>query len=434
VKLFGTDGVRGPAGEGPLAPEALLALGRATAAALEPGARALLGRDTRVSGPMVAGAFAAGLQAGGVAVEDGGILPTPAVALLVRLRRFDLGVAVSASHNPAGDNGLKLLGPDGEKVAEAFERKVEKGSSRRSAPGPGPAAGRLRPKSAEEYAEAVLAEFRGLSLKGMRVVVDAGEGAASAAAPAILRRLGAEVHGIHCSGNGSRINDGCGALHPESAGKAVRKHRAVLGIALDGDADRITLLDEKGAPRDGDDFLAAVAPRLKEKGRLPGNAVVGTVMANGGLDAHLEAHGIRLRRVPVGDRNVAAEMRERNLALGAEPSGHVLLPRAGGLLTSDGIATALFVLREMANSGRPLSDLLRGFERFPRAEAAVAVKRKPALARVPALRAAIAAADGRVVVRYSGTEPKLRILVEAPTQAAADRACARIAAAAKVLQ
>ena len=429
-RLCGTDGIRGPAGEGPLAPEALLALGRSAAAALRPGARVLLGRDTRPSGPMVAGAFAAGLQAGGASVHDGGVLPTPAVALLVRRGRYDLGVAVSASHNPAGDNGLKLLGPDGEKVPDAFERAVERGGSRKGRPG----TGRLRPGAAEEYAAAVIAEFRGLSLRGMRVVVDAGEGAASDLAPSILRRLGAAVRGIRCGGDGARINDGCGALHPDSAGRAVRRHRAHLGIALDGDADRVALLDERGAARDGDDVLAALAPRLKSRRRLPGDAVVGTVMTNGGLDAHLARHGIRLRRVPVGDRFVAAEMRERNLALGAEPSGHVLLPREGGLLTSDGLVTALFVLREMAHAGRPLSGLLLGFRRHPRAEAAVRVARKPALTRVPAIRAAIAAVDGRTVVRYSGTEPKLRILVEAATQAAADRGCARIARAAEVLR
>ena len=380
-RLFGTDGIRGPAGAGPLSPEAVLALGRAAAAAVRAGRprgarppRALLGRDTRPSGPMVAGAMAAGLRAGGVAVEDAGVIPTPAVALLVRRRRFDLGVAVSASHNPAGDNGVKLLGPDGEKAPDSLERAVEAGlPAARRARGPvpgGPARGRPRPGAAEEYAEAVLGEFRGLSLRGLRVVVDGAEGAASATAPEVLRRLGAEVHAVRCSAEGARINEGCGALHPEAAGRAVRRRRARLGIALDGDGDRVALLDERGRPRDGDDFLAAMAPRLQALGRLPGNAVVGTVMCNGGLDAHLRRHGIGLVRVPVGDRFVAEAMRERGLVLGAEPSGHVLLPRPGGLLTADGLVTALHVAREMARTGLALSDLLRGFRRVPRAEAA----------------------------------------------------------------
>jgi phosphoglucosamine mutase len=390
---------------------------------------------------MVAGALAAGLQAGGVAVEDAGVLPTPAVALLVRRRRFDLGVAVSASHNPAADNGLKVLGPDGEKAPDSLEHAVEAGlaAARRArgvVPG-GPAPGRLRDGAEEEYLEAVLEEFRGLRLHGLRVVVDGAEGSAGATAPEALRRLGASLYCIRCAGDGARINEGCGALHPGAAGRAVRRIGAHLGIALDGDGDRVTLLDEGGRPRDGDDVLAVLAPRLRARGRLPGGTVVGTVMANGGLDRFLALRGLSMLRVPVGDRFVAAAMRERGLVLGGEPSGHVLLPRAGGLLTADGLVTALWVLREMVRARRPLSWLLRGLERIPRAEAAVRVAGKPHLDRVPALRAAIRAAEraaapsGRVLVRYSGTEPRLRILVEAPSRAAAKRACAALVAAAE---
>jgi phosphoglucosamine mutase len=268
--------------------------------------------------------------------------------------------------------------------------------------------------------------------------VDAADGAASTTAPAILRRLGAEVHAVRASGDGDRINDGCGALHPGLVARAVRRRRAHLGIALDGDADRLALADERGAMRDGDDLLAALAPRWKARGRLPGAAVVGTVMCNGGLDAHLARHGVALRRTPVGDRHVAAAIRAEGLALGAEPSGHVLVPR-GGLLTSDGLVSALLVLREMAKARAPLSRLLEGFLRIPRAEAAVAVARRTPVEEVPALRAALAAAAaaagpaGRVLVRHSGTEPRVRILVESPARAAAlaarDALVAAVAAA-----
>jgi phosphoglucosamine mutase len=445
-RLFGTDGIRGPAGEGPLAPSEVRALGRALAAALRarrpagaPPPRALLGRDTRPSGPALAAALSAGLRAGGVAVEDGGVLPTPAVALLVPRRDFDLGVAVSASHNPPGDNGIKLLGPDGEKVPESLERDVEARlpAARRARGAARPATAKGRGDHALEYADAVLREFRGLSLRGMTIVVDGADGAASGLAPAVLRLLGATVHAIRCGARGSRINVKCGALHPEAAGRAVLRRRARLGIALDGDADRLALVDERGRARDGDDLLAALAPRLGARGLLPGGAVVGTVMANGGLDRHLRRHGVALRRVPVGDRFVAAAMREEGLVLGAEPSGHVLLPRPGGLLTADGLVAALWVLREMADSGRPLSALVRGFARVPRAETAVRVARKTPLSRVPRMRDAIRAAEraagasGRVLVRYSGTESKVRILVEAKSLAIARRACAALAAAAE---
>jgi phosphoglucosamine mutase len=389
---------------------------------------------------MIVGALVAGLQAGGASVAYGGVLPTPAAALLVRLRRFDLGVVATASHNPAADNGLKVLGPDGEKAADALERDVEaRLPAARRARGVvdgGPAPGEARPGAAEEYAAAVCREFRGLDLRGLPVVVDAGEGACGAIAPAILRRLGATVHAIRCGGDGARINDRCGALHPAPAGRAVRRRGARLGIALDGDGDRLVLLDERGTPRDGDDVLAALAPRWKARGRLPGSAVVGTVMCNGGLEAHLRRHGIDLVRTPVGDRHVAAALRERGLALGAEPSGHILVPRPGGLLAADGLVAALRVAEEMARTRGRLGDLLRGFARIPRAEAAVPVSRRPDLATDPAMAAASRAAEatagpgGRVLARYSGTEPKLRILVESTSAPAARRACAALAAAA----
>jgi phosphoglucosamine mutase len=445
ARLFGTDGIRGPAGVGPLAPEEVLALGRALAAAAGAGrrpVRVLVASDTRPSGDGIAAALGAGLVKGGASPHFALVLPTPAAALLVKDGGYDLGLVVTASHNPARDNGIKVLGPDGEKAPDAFERAVETAlpAARRARRGAG---GAREPEpvallgARAAYVEAILGEFRGLSLRGTEVVVDAADGAAGRVAPEILRRLGAAVHPLRCGGNGARINDRCGALHPEAAGRAVRRRRARLGIALDGDGDRLVLLDEKGTPRDGDDLLAALAPRLLARRRLPGRAVVGTVMCNGGLDAHLRRHGIELVRTPVGDRHVAAAMREGGLALGAEPSGHCLVPRPGGLLTADALVAALWVLRELVRTGRPLGALLAGFRRSPRAEAAVPVARRPALEGHPALAAAVRAAEGiagpegRVLARYSGTEPKLRILVESPSAASARRACAALAAAAR---
>jgi phosphoglucosamine mutase len=359
------------------------------------------------------------------------------VALLARVHGFDLAAAITASHNPASDDGVKLLGRDGGKVPDAFERAVEAALAR------GRRAGRARPApfasrdgAAAEYVDLVRGEFRDLRLRGTRVVLDAADGAAGEVAPAVLRALGAEVIEVRCGGNGSRINEGCGALHPGGAGRAVVRARAHLGIALDGDGDRAILLDAAGRARDGDDVLAALAPALRARRRLPGRAVVGTVMSNGGLDAHLRRHGIALERVPVGDRFVAEAIRRRGLALGAEPSGHCLFPR-DGLLTSDGLVTGLRVLREMAAAGSSLARLLRGFERVPRAEAAVRVGRRPDLARFPPMRAALRAAEaaagpgGRVLVRYSGTEPKVRILVESTSAPAARRACEALAEAAR---
>ena len=447
-RVFGTDGIRGPAGRGPLAPRALAALGRAVAEthrARRAGGRpprVLVGRDTRPSGPAAARALIEGLRAGGAVVEDGGVLPTPAIALLARRHRFDLAAAVTASHNPASDQGVKILGRDGGKVPDAFERAVEAALARvpRRAPPrrAGPEADGPRPDAAGEYAALVLEEFRDLRLGGTRVVLDAADGAAASVAPGVLRALGAEVVEVRCGGDGARINDRCGALHPEAAGRAVRRARARLGIALDGDGDRAILLDADGRPRDGDDVLAALAPRLRARRRLPGSAVVGTVMSNGGLEAHLGRHGIRLVRVPVGDRFVADALRGRGLVLGAEPSGHCLFPR-DGLLTSDGLVTGLRVLREMTLARASLAGLLRGFRRVPRAEEAVPVARRPDLDRHPEMRAAVRAAlaaagpGGRVLVRYSGTEPKVRILVESTSAAAARRACAALSSSARSL-
>jgi phosphoglucosamine mutase len=423
-RLFGTDGIRGPAGIGPLAPVPLARLGLAVARTLKGGRRrrALVGRDTRLSGPAVGGAVAAGLLAGGVDVTDGGVLPTPAVALLVRRERFDVGVVVSASHNPWQDNGVKLLGRDGSKLPDAAEQAIEKAHADPSlGEGLDPERfGAATPwtDAGAHYADEVLAEWRGTRLRGLRVALDCGNGAQSAIAAEVLAKLGAKVIALHDAPNGRNINSRCGALHPEAVRRAVRKHRCDVGVAFDGDADRVQLCDEKGRPIDGDAIVAALAPRLLAQRRLKGRTVVGTSMTNGGLVAALGARGIRVLRTAVGDRNIVAQMAAHGYGLGAEPSGHVIVPRRG-LLTGDGLWAAIACLRIVVAERLPASRLAGDFEPWPLEIVSIPVTSRRPLEALPQTSEAIAAAtrrlgdDGRIVVRYSGTEPKVRVMVEA---------------------
>jgi phosphoglucosamine mutase len=427
-RLFGTDGIRGPAGIGPLAPGALTRLGLAVARTLGSGSRArarrriLVGRDTRLSGPAVVQAVTSGFLAGGLDVEDAGVLPTPAVALIVRRERFDLGVVVSASHNPWLDNGLKLLGRDGRKLSDEAEAAIERayadpGTEHTVRPeGFGEAT--TRGDAADDYARAILAEFRGTRLSGLKVVVDCGNGAQSAIAKGVLASLGARVVALHDTPDGRNINAKCGAMHPESLRRAVRAQRAHAGAAFDGDADRVQLCDEKGRVLDGDTIVAALAPRLLAAGRLPHRTVVGTSMSNGGLVAHLAADGIRVLRTAVGDRHIVAEMAARGYGLGAEPSGHLIVPRKG-LLTGDGLWAAIACFRILAKEKIKASELGGGYAPWPLEIVSIGVKERRPLETMRRTSAAIADAErslgenGRIVVRYSGTEPKLRVMVEA---------------------
>lgn len=442
--LFGTDGVRGPAGVGPLAPPALARLGLGVAKVLRARSprrapRAFLGRDTRRSGPAVAGAFASGLLAGGVEVLDGGVLPTPAVAWLVRETRCDLGVAVSASHNPWEDNGIKLLGADGSKLGDAAEHAIERVYfARGDVEGAGPdGMAALLPRVPEarlRYLMGLIVEFQKTRLRGIRLVVDAANGAQSGIASQVLSTLGAEVVALHESPDGRNINRDCGALHTEGMRRRVRAEGAHLGIAFDGDADRVQLCDEAGRLLDGDAILAALAPRMRAARQLPGATVVGTTMTNGALEGHLAGSGIRLLRTDVGDRNVVAAMTRKGFTLGGEPSGHVLVPRRG-LLTGDGLRVALLCLRCMATEGLPASALAGGYRPWPQEIVSLRTSRKPAIPSLPKSSAAIAAAEralrghGRIVVRYSGTEPKVRVMVEAGTHAALRAAMGPVVAA-----
>ena len=426
-RLFGTDGIRGPAGIGKLAPPALARLGLAVARTLPPrpdgsAPRALLGRDTRLSGPAVTAAVTAGLLSGGVDVDDGGVLPTPAVALLARRRSYDVGVVVSASHNPWPDNGVKLLGADGAKLSDAAEAAVEAAfADEHLEDATDPAAvGRQRTFSGacDVYERALLTEHKSVSLRRLHVVLDPGHGAQSGVARRVLRRLGARVTELNAKPDGRNINEGCGAMHTGPLCRAVKRLRADAGVAFDGDADRLQLVDERGRLLDGDVVLAALGPRLAAARRLPERTVVGTLMTNAGLEAHLAGHDIRLLRTPVGDRHIVAAMTEHGYGLGGEPSGHLLLPRRG-LLTGDGLVAAIACLRILAEERICASELGGGYRAWPLEIVSFRVRRKTPLARLPRSSTVIRdieerfAGRARIVVRYSGTEPKVRVMVEA---------------------
>jgi phosphoglucosamine mutase len=409
VTLFGTDGIRGRFPEPPLNPETARALGACLVARF--GGPLPIVRDTRESGPALLAALVEG--AGGAAV-DLGVLPTPALSAALAAGPARVGVAVTASHNPWHDNGLKVAGEGGGKLTPDEEAAVEADLQRALVEGPpavsgGALAGAGWSFSESDYLDALLACLPAdFSLAGVTVALDCAHGAAWRTAPAALARLGARVVAVGVAPDGRNINAGVGALHPESVAAAVVESGAQVGIALDGDGDRCALVDAGGRPVDGDALLWLLA-------RPPG--LVGTVMCNGALEARLKAAGVGFARAPVGDRNVALEMAARGWPVGGEPSGHALL--AEGLPTGDGLLTALTVLA----GGLDLAGRLAGWALYPQHSTAVRVAARPPLADFPAVAAAEAAARAggatRVVLRYSGTEPKLRVLVEAPDAALA---------------
>lgn len=445
-RLFGTDGVRGVANEAPMTPEMALRLGRAITFVAGRGknrqVRVVIGKDTRLSGYMFETALASGICAMGGRVMLCGPVPTPAVANLTQSMRADAGVVISASHNPYQDNGIKIFGPDGFKLPDAEEQEIERllGSHELDeARVTGAAIGRaVKIEDARgRYVVFCKNTFPPrLSLDGLKMVVDAGHGAAYVVAPAVFSELGADVHALGIKPNGKNINRDAGALHPEHMAHEVVRRGASIGIALDGDADRVIMVDEKGQVVDGDVVMALCARRLLRLGRLPKNTVVTTVMSNLGLERAMHAQNGKVLRTNVGDRYVVEAMRAGGYSFGGEQSGHLIF--LDHATTGDGIVAALQVLAIMLEEGKPLSELASGaMERVPQVlENATFVSRMP-LEAMKVMRLTVDRIEkvlgerGRILVRWSGTEAKLRVMVEGEDQAVIASYAQEILAAAK---
>jgi phosphoglucosamine mutase len=429
-KLFGTDGIRAVAGQFPLDPTTIYACGLALGHSLRKTAaepKVILGRDTRESGPWIAATLAAGLREAGARVESAGVITTPAVAFLARKHGFHAGVVLSASHNPWQDNGIKIFGGDGFKLPDAVELAMEEEILHHAARINAPDPAKLPPVEDNAAFQADYLQFLidcvpGLSLAGLRIVADCANGASAAVAPELFRRLGGEVTLLNIAPNGRNINDGCGALHPNWVAAEVKSRGAELGLTFDGDADRCMLTGAHLNVINGDAILLMLGRDLKARGMLTGDLVVATTMSNMGLEAALKRGGIRMLRAPVGDRYVLEQMLEHDAALGGEQSGHILMPHLA--TTGDGLLTALVVLDLVARSRKSIEELTADLKVFPQVIVNVKVREKKPLEGFPAVVAAIRAAEeelkdsGRVVIRYSGTEPLARVMIEAESEAA----------------
>ncbi|HEV8699642.1 MAG TPA: phosphoglucosamine mutase [Candidatus Polarisedimenticolia bacterium] len=445
-RLFGTDGIRGVAGEFPLDDSTVARLGRALAASLPSAAggppRIVIGRDTRESGPVIEEALARGIRAGGGRVDLAGVLTTPAVACITRLAGYDAGLVVSASHNPYRDNGIKVFSGTGEKIPDRLEIDIERlvldggkaALPERSGPPGEPRSDPpvFRPQDLRDrYLTWLLDAIEpGPSLSGWSIVLDCANGAASDLAPELFRRCGATVTAIHARPDGRNINERCGALHPGDLAAEVRSRKARMGLAFDGDADRLQVVDAGGRVLDGDYVLFLAALDLKASGRLRSGSVVGTVMSNLWLERALESEGVRLLRAPVGDKYVLEEMQRGGHVLGGEQSGHVIfLERA---TTGDGLLTALLFLDLLRRTGLDLAAWAATIRPCPQILLNVPVRERPPLDAHACIGPAIReeerrmGAGGRVLVRYSGTEPKARIMVEGESLEAVEQAAARL--------
>ena len=440
-QLFGTDGIRGTAGTAPLDANTVYAVGLALAHSLRPQAilpRVLLGRDTRESSPWIAQMLTAGLRSGGAEVESAGVVPTPAIAHLTHTHRFHAGVVISASHNPWEDNGIKLFGADGFKLADKVELEIEEVIFRHALSTTAPQLAALpaledQAHYADEYVAFLLAAVPGLSLAGRSVLVDCANGAAAPIAPRVFAALGGNVTLLNTTPTGRNINDHCGALHPRAIAAQVFEAGAEMGVTFDGDADRCLLSGAHNNVINGDAILLMAARDLAARNLLTGNLVVATTMSNMGLEAALKRSGIRMLRANVGDRYVLEMMQANHAALGGEQSGHILFPHLA--TTGDGLLTALVVLDLVARSGKTMEDLTADLKVFPQVIVNVKVREKKPLGDIPSVAAAIAAADaeladsGRVVIRYSGTEALARVMIEAESEDAMRRHAEAIAAA-----
>ena len=427
-KLFGTDGVRGTANTYPMTAEMALKLGAAAGRYFRregAGAhRVVIGKDTRLSGYMLENALTAGLTGTGMSVLLLGPVPTPAVGFLTRSMRADLGVMISASHNPHQDNGIKFFGPDGFKLSDEAEAEIEAlvaaeielvapeqiGRAKRIEDGRG---------RYQEYAKTTFPT--GLRLDGLKVVIDCANGAAYKAAPEVLWELGAQVIPVGVSPNGTNINLRCGSTHPETAAEAVVAHGADVGICLDGDADRVIILDEAGRVADGDQIMALLAGRWADEGRLNHGTLVASVMSNLGLERFLQGRGLRLERTPVGDRYVVEAMRRGGWNLGGEQSGHIVMTDYA--TTGDGLIAGLQFLAEMARRSLPASALVKSFDTVPQMLKNIRYERGAEPLKAPAVQAVIAGAEarlnghGRLLIRKSGTEPLIRVMAECEDEA-----------------
>jgi phosphoglucosamine mutase len=434
-QLFGTDGIRGVAGEYPLDPATVYAFGLAlghdaTAAQALP--EILIGADTRESGGWIAELVAGGLEAAGAKVQYAGVITTPGVAYLTRTGHFLAGVMISASHNPFHDNGLKVFGHSGFKLPDAEEHEIEQEILRIREQGltPSPAKLTVDESLAQQYLE-FLVSTAATRLDGLKIVADCGNGASYRLAPELFRRLGADLVAICTEPDGRNINLNCGALHLERLQREVLAHHADFGVAFDGDADRAIFVARSGKIKDGDAVLLASARALRQAGRLKGDVVVSTVMANLGLEKALEREGVRMVRTPVGDKYVLEEMERLGAVIGGEQSGHIIFREFA--TTGDGLLTAvrLFEIARLAGVG--LDELTADLVVFPQKLVNVRVKEKKALVEVPAVAQEIQrvedefAGSGRVLVRFSGTEPLARVMVEGPDMDQVERSCATIA-------
>ncbi|MBI3650814.1 MAG: phosphoglucosamine mutase [Acidobacteria bacterium] len=447
-RLFGTDGIRGRAGEFPLDENTVEMIGWSLTENLRRelghAPKLIIGRDTRESGAPIQMAMQRGATAAGASVASAGVITTPGVAFITRHFHFDAGVVISASHNPYRDNGIKVFSPSGKKIADAMERNIEADLAAANYASHPLHAHRKdwSEATATAYSEAAYADSyvqflvnevaEGLSLKGKRLAIDCANGAACGFAPAVFQRLGAAIEVINAAPDGRNINENCGALHLQALQALVQSGGFDVGVAFDGDADRALFVDENGAIVDGDHTLLLLGENLRKQGRLNGDLLVSTVMSNIGLEIALRERGIELVRAQVGDRYVLEAMETRNANLGGEQSGHIIIKEIS--LAGDGLITAIELLRALMDSGNSLAALAAAMKTYPQILVNVAVKSKPVLETLPAVKAAMAAlteemqGKGRLLVRYSGTENLARVMIEGEDQAIIEAQAHRLAA------